>query len=558
MKKFYMLAASMMLATSAFAAEGDTYWYIRGEFNSYNPDYSNTWALMDDTDGDEGVFTGTFTVPAGEFSFNLMNAEGQIFCPMDADMDLTPMVVTFENNTFQGLSSLAWDDDEEGYYWSCPSWGGGMITVDVNANSNNPAITIYAIPEGGQDESDFNKDYKIYPLTADGETAVFWEAGNIDDMWYESGNAYIIDAEGNETTLVKNLSGQPGQITLVTDDPYGFIIDVTSLELAEGVYTVVIPAKYIQIVSDDWETWQYNPEIRYEIEVTAPADEIIYWYIRGKFNNYDPQYADEWALMDDVDGENGVYTGTFTVPAGEFSFNLLAPNGFVYIPSAIETVEVEFENNSYTGQADYAYDETEEAYYWTYPAWIGGQISVSIDANTGAVEIYAFPEGGQDESDFNKDYSINQNNADGQIEIFWEGNIDDMWYESGNAYIIDAEGNETTLVKNLSGQPGQITLVTDESFGLIIDVTSLDLPLGLYTIVIPAKYIQIVSDDWETWLYNPEITFNFNIDSSAISTIGSENGATSIFNLQGQKFNSVDKLNNGIYIINGKKVMIRK
>ena len=546
MKKFTLFAASMLLAGTTFAADG--YWYIRGAFNDYNPNEDQTWALMDDDEGEANVFTGTFTVPAGEFSFNLMNSEDQIFVPMDKDMYLTPMAVTFTDNVFKGSSSLAWDDDEEYFYWFNKDWPGGMITVSVDANGNNPSIEIYAFPkqEAGSDD--------LYTIVGpeDGYIAIIWENYMV---WPSGSGAYLETSDGEKINLARKGQAEVYQIYLNDDEdeiPGMITVNLNSLDLVAGEYTLVIPEGYVDVVSEDYEYWESNPEISFTFEYVESVPTLDYWYIRGAFNNYSPNGLDEWALMDDDEGENGVYTGTFTVPAGEFSFNLLSPSGAIFIPATISSEEVVFENNIYTGSADLAYDETEAAYYWTNADWAGGMITVSIDANTGELEIYAFPES----NDFNNDYTLTPLNEEGVITIVWNGAIDDVWYESGNAYLVNADGEEIALAKSIPGQPGQVTLLDSDPYGLSIDITSLDLEAGDYTLVIPAKYIQVVSDDWETWLYNPEISYKFTVESTGIQSIGVENGMT-IYNLQGVKVDA-KSLNNGLYIINGKKVLIRK
>ena len=263
MKKLYLFVSTLLLAGSSFAAQGDSYWYVRGAFNDYAPDFNDEWALMDDDEGDANVYSGTFSVPVGEFSFNLMNSEEQIFVPMNKSMYTTPMVVTFTDNVFKGNSSLAWDDYEESYYWTCPEWEGGQITISVNASGNNPSITIYAIPE----VNEYNDNYTISTLEND-VLAIYW-TGNVDDIWYQEGDAYIETEAGNDITLKKALSGQEGVVYLIDSDPYGLNIDLKALNLSEDDYTLVIPAGYLQIVTNDYEDFLLNPEIRYEFKVNS-------------------------------------------------------------------------------------------------------------------------------------------------------------------------------------------------------------------------------------------------------------------------------------------------
>ena len=266
-----MLASAMLLAASAFAAEGDNYWYIRGAFNNYLPNGDEEWALMDDDEGEPGVYTGTFTVPAGAFSFNLVNSLEQIFVPMDEEGYASSENVDFSaSRTFNGLSVLATDDYEELCYWTDSDWAGGMITVTVNANGNNPAVRIDAIPA----VNDFDENYVLTPLNDEGIISIMWNADNIVDAWHNEGVAYLQPVSGDPIELVIVASGREGQVTIIDAVPVGIQIDITSLELADGLYTLVIPAKYIDIESDGYDVTLYNPEIEYTFEYKAETGGI--------------------------------------------------------------------------------------------------------------------------------------------------------------------------------------------------------------------------------------------------------------------------------------------
>ena len=292
------------------------------------------------------------------------------------------------------------------------------------------------------------------------------------------------------------------------------------------------------------------------------ADDYGYWYIRGTFNEFNPNGDTAWAVMDDDTGEANVYTGTFEVPAGAFKFNLMNSEDLVFVP--LDTEDFEYMNvslnladvHSYIGTAGAAWDDYDESYYWSCDNWPGGLITVSINAseNNPTIESYSVPV----RNDYNANYTLTELNEEGVITIYWDGAIDDVWFEEGNAYIVDENGNETILAKAIPGQEGQVTLCDSAPYGLSIDITSLELAAGDYTLVIPAKYIQIVSDDWDTWLYNPEIRYEFSVSgTTGIDVIGSANGEVNVYNLQGVKVN-VDNIGSGLYIINGKKVLIRK
>ena len=287
-----------------------------------------------------------------------------------------------------------------------------------------------------------------------------------------------------------------------------------------------------------------------------------YWYVRGNFNNYNPAGNEEWALYDDDEQSANIYSNLFTLAAGSVSFNVMDNQGNIYIPAtaangqAIKTQNLDFStDHTFKGYFIKA-SQKQNNNYWTVSSWVGGQIQIYINADTSEIEVYAFPQS----SDYNNDYTITPLNDNQEITIYWKGAIDDVWYESGNAYISDAAGNQTTLLKNISGQPGQVTLEDADPYGLSIDLSSLNLEAGDYTLTIPAKYIQIVSNDWEDWLYNPEISYKFTITgTSGVNSILNVDEKAVIYNLQGVKMpNDLNKLNRGVYIINGKKAFISK
>lgn len=567
MKKFYLLTTSLFLAaTSAFAAQGDNYWYISASFNDHNPNYNDDWALMDD-DTKPGEFTGTFTINESSFSFYLVNQEEVAFIPVDlSDFDNMKVNLDFStDHSYKGNCSADWNDEYNYYYWNCPSWPGGQITVsvitidpDTEENLNNPIVEIYANPAN----NDFNTNYTIKKDYVNSIIDVIWN-GTIDDVWFEVGTATITDSEGNVTDLVKNISGQPGSISLLDTDPYGFSIDIYSLDLLDGDYTITIPAKYLQVVSNDWDDFLYNPEIQIPVYITYGMMAVgPYWYIRASFNDFNPESdLEKWALMDNDENDptEETYTGTFDVPAGSFSFNLMSDFGYIFVPVDGDyygmNEEIVFDNNTFTGLYGMAYDETEEDYTWYCENWPGGQITVSIDSWYN-IEIYAFPVS----NEYNEDYTLTEMNEEGVITVYWTGeDVCDIGAGGGETpYITNGDGVKTTLTKNIPGQPGQVTIVDSDPYGIVIELASLDLEIGSYTLTIPAKFVEIASDDYDTFGYNPEITCSFTITSSGIVNISNNNSVKAIFNLQGQKMNDINSLSNGIYIINGKKVLIRK
>lgn len=170
-------------------------------------------------------------------------------------------------------------------------------------------------------------------------------------------------------------------------------------------------------INEDWEGGEISilldlteGMVVFETAVSGdnqPAGEL--WYVRGEFNDYNPDGSALYALAP-VEGENGLYTGTVEIPAGQFSFNLLSPYmGLVFIPVSLETMEIEFTDNVFEGKMDYAFEDYEYFAYWTYPDWEGGAVTITVNGNTGDITIEAVND---------VETSIYINHADGEKIIY--------------------------------------------------------------------------------------------------------------------------------------------
>lgn len=102
---------------------------------------------------------------------------------------------------------------------------------------------------------------------------------------------------------------------------------------------------------------------------------------------------------------------------------------------------------------------------------------------------------------------------------------------------------------------------TEGSAGDILKIALIEgssLPDGEYIITIPANYLQIT--DIETGsLYNDEIVISYTVRSEEVGAVSNlyrdENEEVVIYNLNGVRMNP-DNLPKGIYIVNGKKVIL--
>ena len=356
------------------------YWYIRGVFNDYDPDGDETWALVESSNPEEnGTYSGTFTIPAGKLEFNLLAPNGNVFIPMD----ITDEELEFTKNIYNGFSDYAFDDREEAYVWYYTNWGGGEVTVTIDANSGELTVEILSeYPDiyisGAFNNYDPAAEYKLTP----DEDSVYLYSGYFE---VPAGEFSFNFTYGEDTYLLPAIL--PGlasskDVTVVFNDN-----DFTG-EIAEG-------ENEVYWVNEDWTGGQVGVLINLEdmtvtLQAEPASEEPVaeVWYIRGTFNDFAPAGEEKWALNPVADEEeNGVYSGKFEVPAGVLTFNLLSPEGTVFIPASIETEEMTFTDNVFTGLMDYAYDESEEAYTWTYEGWQGGEVTVTIDANSGELTV---------------------------------------------------------------------------------------------------------------------------------------------------------------------------
>ena len=140
----------------------------------------------------------------------------------------------------------------------------------------------------------------------------------------------------------------------------------------------------------------------------------------------------------------------------------------------------------------------------------------------------------------------------GVISVSWPGISYVEADYPDSLYLTDTEG----MIYQLSAS--QVKQSEDYD-ALIIDITNMELASGIYTLFIPEGSIYLEDDDWNAYT-NAGEEYQFSYDMvSGINTIGTDNDAQTIYNLQGVKMNGDSKhLSNGIYIINGKKVLIKK
>ena len=137
------------------------------------------------------------------------------------------------------------------------------------------------------------------------------------------------------------------------------------------------------------------------------------------------------------------------------------------------------------------------------------------------------------------------------IIINWDEETVEV-YNPNDADIIILYGGENPVENDeYRLSLGNGVSIVDNS--VVIDLTALDLVEGEpYTLIIPEYYFYVGG----TSTVNGDIIEEFIADSTGVNVIGSANGKEVIYNLNGVRVDA-NKLSKGIYIINGKKVMVK-
>lgn len=125
-----------VLIISATDYDGNVvdYIYVSGAFNEYNPVGNMLYALAPSTNPEEnGIYTGNIEIPEEKFSFNLIQTNGSVIIPGT----LETVEIEFTEDVYEGSIDVAYDEEEESYYWVCSDWMGGIaiITLDLNEST---------------------------------------------------------------------------------------------------------------------------------------------------------------------------------------------------------------------------------------------------------------------------------------------------------------------------------------------------------------------------------------------------------------------------------------
>ena len=380
--------AEIILSSAVEAPETPSEIFIAGEFNEYNPDGLEIWSLGALEDGTS--FRGTFEIPAGEFSFYVQygtfalvpaveNAEGEIEAATENVNVLDGDDFYSGKLTSTGLANA---------YWVNPTWEGGKVEVTIDLENEDIIISA-----ANGEEPGFGSELYIAGAFNEYDPAgeEIWSLGALEDGTSFRGTFEIPAGQFSFHILygtfalvpaVENAEGETEPATAdvtVLDGDVFFSGKLTSTGVANANW-----------VNSTWEGGLVEVTVDLENEdiiISLSEEPAEAWYIRGPFNSWNPAGNVEWQLLPSENAdENGIYTGVFNIPEGEFEINIMGYDN-VYVPAALATEEVVFANNVFTGHMDMAYDLEEASYAWTVPAWAGGKVKITVDANEGTITI---------------------------------------------------------------------------------------------------------------------------------------------------------------------------
>ena len=382
--------------------------------------------------------------------------------------------------------------------------------------------------------------------------------------------------QGDDSGVMPLAEGEPVN-NGVLDPSYvkvegkNIILDLSFLE--NGAWYIEIPAGYAQVNAT---TFTEKVEINYLV-----SDNHMYAEVIGGLNSLYytseqlPQYATvTWSYSPLVLTGEGTITlqtadGPIDVKAedvklvhanapvfGDDEPNASDDEGTEIIPdddetlNALDILNLDSYLEGVTGQVDLVIPEGF--------VLVNGRANDEFSVN---VEIYPIFEG---EAAFMLEAET------GVVEVTWPGYLASVFnFAQHPAYLTDAKGNNQELsYSNAAADDADITEIKSEgeSLGLAVNLASLKLADGAYTLWIPSTYVVISSLDFEeNWLNGTEY-WQFEVkdgaivgESTGINGIDNVKTVEGVYNLQGVKMsNDLNTLAPGLYIINGKKVLIRK
>lgn len=539
MKKFYTLMTSLLFGVAAVYAQDKV--YLLGEFNNFGTGDLTEWELTTETTDDGFSASGTFFIPAGQFEVGFQIGDEYYGPSRRSGNDPINLDDGWYNSgikTMEPQSQLFIYEDWEGgdvdIVVEIGSWNNVMFT-DPNYVPSGPTYAYLVGPFNEDAEED-----SAYELVCQENDGVYTGYVNIPagqfsfNIYVPSEDSLFIPVDGEDTTVS------------FTDGVYYDDTDNYSGTTQQEIY------------------WIYPDWAGGVVKVTLDADGgslkieeggMPVPYISADFNDFEPNGDSKWAL-EPVDNGDGTYfyRGTFNVPAGDFEFNFVYNNYYV-VPSDLSDYEID----DFDGWNIYDIDTDTSDYRWIITDWAGSEeAEFTVNFEEGTLTISAPDYGGETTKYLYVSGAFNSYNPAGNALYALAEEADNEGIFTGIIEI--PEGNFSFNILNSEGsilipeakETVELTFIDDVYEGKFFSTTDTSLQESYW--------------EYSDWTGGAAIvTVNFNNDTieivldseSSVKNINVNNNEEVIFNLQGMKVNR-EKLNSGLYIINGKKVMIKK
>ena len=508
MKKLFTIAGAIMFASLGFTAGAQTY---LGEATI-------TRAPSGTVTGDLEPITLSWGQAISENNFNGTVAWGD----QTEEIPVNEFEILNGNtlNIFVGALGLA---------------TGNTYTITVgegcvkNAAGDINPQQVVATFTYEEEESGVYSQKAVFTYPENGIINVSWPGiSYVEDIDFDGAydDIYLTNDAGNQYPL-------SDQITQSEDYDY-LIVDINGMGLATGSYTLVIPQGTVYLEDDDWMGYE------------NAADSYTFSYTGMAAQTYMDDATVTRAPSGTVTGELVPITLSWGQPIMENNFN-----GTVAWGDQTEEIPVnEFEIlngntlNIFVGALGLATGNT-------YTITIGEGCVKNADGDINPQQVVATFTYEEEESGVYSQEAEFEMIDNGIISVSWPGITYVEVDYADNLYLTDNEGNIYQL------SDAQVTQSEDYD-AIIINIRNMELESGIYTLYIPEGSIYLEDDDWNAY-ENANEEYQFTYDMvSGINTIKTEKDAQTIYNLQGVKVNGeTNRLSNGIYIINGHKVMIK-
>ena len=392
--KSKLLLSALVLSGASFAAQAQDQAYIVGNFNDYNPDGNVAWALSPE-EGVDGMYKGTFDIPAGDVDFYISRFGGRMVLVPGEVSDGTVEVaqedatVVFDDGFYDGcLAQTTFSD----YKWVIKDWEGGELEVTVDIDNNSLILSVVASAQPDDPDAAMlylSGNFNDYAFS--GETWQLSLVEGTDDVYrgtfdIAAGDVdFFISRNGGRLALV------PGEMIDGEVSPLNADYEV---ELDEGFYegyfgqTSLGNSKW---VLNNWNGGElevtvdyYNSTISLSAAGESQPEVQSDLFISGNFNDYAIS-GETWQLTL-VDGADDIYRGTFDIPAGNVDFVVSRMGGRMklvpgvaidgMVSPAEDSVEVVFDEGFYSGPL--AMTSLGNA-TWVISNWKGGALEITVD-----------------------------------------------------------------------------------------------------------------------------------------------------------------------------------